>query len=47
MKKNLAVSIKEIYVDKEDNYLKGIDHILKAKDGYPIRYALDFTLIQN
>jgi len=33
---------REIYVDKENNYLKGIDHIFKAKDGYPIRYAFRF-----
>ena len=26
---------REIYLDKKNNYLKGIDHILKAKDGYP------------
>ena len=44
MKENLAVSIKEIYVDKKDNYLKGIDHIFKAKDGYPIRYAFRFHI---
>ena len=35
---------REIYVDKENNYLKGIDHILKAKDGYPIRYAFRFHI---
>ena len=33
---------REVYVDKENNYLKGIDHIYKAKDGYPIRYAFRF-----
>ncbi len=33
---------REIYLDKENNYLKGIDHIFKAKDGYPIRYAFRF-----
>ena len=26
------------------NYLKGIDHIFKAKDGYPIRYAFRFHI---
>ena len=25
-----------------NNYLKGTDHILKAKDGYPIRYSFRF-----
>ena len=33
---------KEIYVDKENNYLKGIDLFLKTKDGYPIRYIFEF-----
>ena len=44
MKKNLAVSKRELYIDKKDNYLKGIDHILKVKDGYPIRYAFRFHI---
>ena len=35
---------REIYLDKEDNYLKGTDHIFKAKDGYPIRYAFRFHI---
>ena len=35
---------REIYVDKKNNYLKGKDHILKAKDGYPIRYAIRFHI---
>ncbi len=35
---------REIYIDKENNYLKGIDHIFKAKDGYPIRYAFRFHI---
>ena len=35
---------REIYVDKKDNYLKGTDHIFKAKDGYPIRYAFRFHI---
>ena len=35
---------REIYVDKENNNLKGIDHIFKAKDGYPIRYAFRFHI---
>ena len=35
---------REIYINKKDNYLKGIDHIFKAKDGYPIRYAFRFHI---
>ena len=35
---------REIYLDKENNYLKGKDHIFKAKDGYPIRYAFRFHI---
>ena len=35
---------REIYIDKENNYLKGVDHIIKAKDGYPIRYAFRFHI---
>ena len=35
---------REVYLDKKENYLKGIDHILKARDGYPIRYAFRFHI---
>ena len=35
---------REIYIDKEKNYLIGKDHIFKAKDGYPIRYAFRFHI---
>ena len=35
---------REIYLNKRDNFLKGIDHIFKAKDGYPIRYAFRFHI---
>ena len=35
---------REIYIDKNNNYLKGIDHIFKAKDGFPIRYAFRFHI---
>ena len=35
---------REIYIDKDKNCLKGIDHIFKAKDGYPIRYDFRFHL---
>ena len=33
---------REIYLDKENNYLKGSDHIIKKKDGTPIRYVFRF-----
>ena len=35
---------REIYIDKKNNFLKGIDHIFKVKDGYPIRYAFRFHI---
>jgi len=35
---------REIYIDKENNYLKGADHILKKKDGYPVRYSFRFHI---
>ena len=35
---------REIYLDKKNNFLKGSDHIFKAKDGYPIRYAFRFHI---
>jgi len=35
---------REIYIDKLNNCLKGVDHIIKAKDGYPIRYAFRFHI---
>ena len=35
---------REIFIDKENNFLKGIDHIFKVKDGYPIRYAFRFHI---
>ena len=35
---------REIYISKENNYLKGTDYIIKAKDGYPIRYAFRFHI---
>ena len=31
-------------MDKQNNFLKGIDHIFKAKDGFPIRYAFRFHI---
>ena len=33
---------REIYYDKENEYLKGCDHIFKKKDGIPIRYVFRF-----
>ena len=33
---------REIYFDKENNYLKGSDHIFKKKDGIPVRYIFRF-----
>jgi len=35
---------REIYFDKENNFLKGSDHIFKKKDGIPIRYIFRFYL---
>ncbi len=35
---------REIYLDHENNYLKGVDHILKRSDGKPIRYVFRFYL---
>ena len=31
-------------MDKIDGCLKGVDHIFKTKDGYPIRYAFRFHI---
>ena len=35
---------REIYLDKENNYIEGVDHILKTKGGFPIRYAFRFHI---
>ena len=35
---------REIYINKDKNYLIGTDHIFKVKDGYPIRYAFRFHI---
>ncbi len=35
---------REIYLDKENNMLSGIDHILKKSDGKPINYVFRFHL---
>ena len=35
---------REVYIDKRNNLLKGTDHIFKARDGYPIRYAFRFHI---
>ena len=43
-KKFGCIHRRDIYIDKKNNYLKGTDHIFKAKDGFPIRYALRFHI---
>ena len=35
---------REIFFDKENDYLKGTDHIFKKKDGIPIRYVFRFHI---
>ena len=35
---------REIFFDKQNNYLKGTDHIFKKKDGIPIRYVFRFHI---
>jgi len=35
---------REIYLDHKNNYLRGVDHILKKSDGIPIRYIFRFYL---
>ncbi len=35
---------REIYLDRENNKLQGIDHIFKKSDGIPIRYVFRFHL---
>ncbi len=35
---------REIYLDVENNKLKGIDHIFKKSDGIPVRYVFRFHL---
>ena len=35
---------REIYIDKKQDCLKGIDHIFKKKDGYPVRYNFRFYI---
>ncbi len=35
---------REVYLDKKNSFLKGSDHIFKAKDGHPIRYAFRFHI---
>ena len=39
-----SIHKREIYIDKKNNYLKGIDHIYKKKDGYPLRYTFRFHI---
>jgi len=35
---------REIYIDKKEDCLKGVDHIFKKKDGYPVRYSFRFHI---
>ncbi|MDC0477270.1 heparinase II/III family protein [Pelagibacteraceae bacterium] len=43
--KNFGCTYKrEIFFDKENDYLKGTDHIFKKKDGIPIRYVFRFHI---
>ena len=35
---------REICLDKENSYIKGCDHIIKKKDGIPIRYVFRFHI---
>ena len=35
---------REIYLDHENNNLKGVDHILKKSDGLPVKYVFRFHL---
>ena len=35
---------REIYLDHNDNKIKGVDHIIKKSDGIPIRYVFRFHL---
>jgi len=43
-KKFGCIHKRELYINKESSFLKGVDHIYKAKDGYPIRYAFRFHI---
>jgi len=43
-KKFGCVHKREIFLDKENNFIKGVDHIYKKKDGIPIRYAFRFHI---
>ena len=43
-KKFNCIHKREIYLDQENNKLKGADHILKKSDGIPIRYVFRFHL---
>ena len=43
-KKFGCIHKREIFLDKENNYLKGSDHIFKKKDGIPIRYVFRFYI---
>ena len=44
MKKFQLFHKRELYLDHENNKLKGVDHILKKSDGIPIKYEFRFHL---
>ena len=43
-KKFGCIHKREIFFDKENNYLKGSDYMFKKKDGTPLRYVLRFHI---
>ena len=43
-KKFNCIHKREVYLDKTNNKLKGIDHIIKKSDGIPIRYVFRFHI---
>ena len=43
-KKFGCIHKREIYLDHNNNKLKGVDHVLKKRDGIPIRYVFRFHL---
>ena len=43
-KKFGCIHKRKIILEKENNYLKGFDHIFKKKDGIPIRYVFRFHI---
>jgi len=43
-KKFSCIHKREIFLDKENDYIKGSDHIFKKKDGLPVRYIFRFHI---